>query len=68
MRKMIKFISISVLFVLFLSGCANKIEPKPNKIVNDLSKLKKSPLSENTYYYIKKVLILISTIILSFQK
>lgn len=54
MKKMIKLISIAVLFVLFLTGCANKIEPTPNKIVNDLSKLKKSPLSENTYYYIKK--------------
>lgn len=54
MKKILNFIFLSVLVALFFTGCANKIEPKPNKIINDLSKLKKSPLSENTYYYIKK--------------
>ncbi len=40
-------------FFIF-TGCANKIEVKPSNVVNDISKLKPSPINENTYYYVKK--------------
>ncbi|GGD48145.1 hypothetical protein GCM10012288_23000 [Malaciobacter pacificus] len=46
---------LTLLISLFIfTGCANKIELKPNNVVNDISKLKQSESDENSYYYIKK--------------
>lgn len=46
---------LTLIISLFIfTGCANKIELKPNSVVNDISKLKQSQTDENSYYYIKK--------------
>ncbi len=43
-----------IISIFIFTGCANKIEIKPNNVVNDISKLKPSPISKNIYYYLKK--------------
>jgi hypothetical protein len=52
-KKILVFITLIISIFIF-TGCANKIELKPNNVVKDISKLKQSTLNENTYYYIKK--------------
>jgi len=46
---------ITLIFLVFIfTGCANKIEIKPNHLTKNSSKFKVSPINKNTYYYIKK--------------
>lgn len=46
---------LTLLISIFIfTGCANKIELKPNNVVNDITKLKQSDTNENSYYYIKE--------------
>jgi hypothetical protein len=52
-KQILVFISL-IISILIFTGCANKIEVKPNNVIKDISKLKQSTLNENTYYYIKK--------------
>lgn len=54
MKNQITIILTIIISIFIFTGCANKIEVKPNNIVNDISKLKQSPTNENTYYYLKK--------------
>jgi hypothetical protein len=54
MKKQILVLFTLITSIFIFTGCANKIEVKPNKVIKDISKLKQSSLSENTYYYIKE--------------
>jgi hypothetical protein len=54
MKNMITIFLTLFISVFIFTGCANKIEVKPNNIISDISNLKPSPISENTYYYVKK--------------
>lgn len=54
MKNKTTIILALIISIFIFTGCANKIEVKPNNIINDISKLKQSPTDKNTYYYIKK--------------